>query len=275
MIVSSGPLHSSALHCRELVGRVSRDRALLAELAPANIRPHLWAIAAFDWEIGRIPDLVSEPMLGAIRRQWWREAWAEIASGNPRHHPVVETLAEAHRASPLPLGAVETYMDAREAEQEAPPVDLLAMKQRAAAIGGSIARLEAALLAGGMGEADAAETGTAWALVGEVRALPHRLGHGRHGLPADRVAALEPGLDRLDPAALAPAFRDLVREICAEAEASLPAARGMPPFFRGYRQLTLHYIKRLRKAGWNPFAVSVNAPTFGRAWSVARIKIGV
>ncbi len=268
--VSSGPLHSSALHCRELVGRVSRDRALLAELAPADMRPHLWAIAAFDWEIGRIPDRVSEPMLGAIRRQWWREAWEEIAGGNPRRHPVVEALAEAHRASPLPLDAVETYLDAREAEQEAPPADLSAMKQRAAAIGGSIARLEAIVLGGGT-----AEAGTAWALVGEVRALPHRLSHGRHGLPEDRVAALDPGLDRLDPGALTPTFRDLVRDICAEGEAALPSARAMPPVFRGYRRLTAHYIKRLRKTDWNPFAVSVNAPTFGRAWSVARVRIGM
>ena len=268
--MSSAALHSSTIHCRDLVRRVNPDRALLAELAPQELRPHIWAIAAFDWEVGRIPDMVSEPMLGAIRRQWWRDAWAEIADGKPRRHPVVEALAEANRTVPLPLDAVEAYLEAREAEQEAPPAHLVEMNERASALGGGIARLEAAILGGGE-----AEFGAAWTMVGEVRALPQRLRHGRHGLPADRIAALSTGLEKLDPASLEPGFHDLMQRICAEAETSLPSPNGMPPFFRGYHRLTRHYARRLRQAGWNPFAESVNAPTFGRVWSIARVKIGV
>ena len=266
--MSSAALSDTAIHCRDLVRRVSADRALLAELAPPAERPRLWAVAAFDWEVARIPDLVSEPMLGAIRRQWWREAWAEIEAGKPRRHPVVEALAEAHRSSPLPLAAAETYLDAREAEQDGPPADLAEMQARAAAIGGSIAAMED----GGSGQA-ARDTGTAWAMLGEVRALPHRLHQGRHGMPADRVAGLAENLDRLDPQALEPAFCALIRDIAAQAEADLPPQAGLPPLFRGYRRLTLHYARRLRQAGWNPFQESVNAPTLGRVWSVARVKL--
>jgi phytoene synthase len=268
--VSSVPLSDAAIHCRDLVRRVNADRALLAELAPPAMRPHLWAIAAFDWEVGRIPDLVSEPMLGAIRRQWWRDAWVEIAADKPRRHPVVEVLAEAHQARPLPMDAVETYLEAREAEQDAPPANLTEMLQRGQAIGGGIAKLEAAVLGRAEGGA-----GTAWAMIGELRALPLRLQHGRHGLPADRVEALKTGLEQLDPKALDSGFCAIIREVAETAMASLLLSRDMPPLFQGYRRLSLHYAKRLRQAGWNPFTESVNAPTLGRAWSVARVKLGL
>lgn len=270
MTVSSAPLSDEAIHCRDLVRRVNPDRALLAELAPPRLRPHLWAIAAFDWEVGRIPDLVSEPMLGAIRRQWWRDAWAEIAEGRPRRHPVVEALAAAHQAAALPLAAVDAYLEAREAEQEGPPTDMAQMKERAAGIGGRIAALEGALLG-----RDLTGAGAAWALIGEVRALPQRLQHGRHGLPEDRVAALPEALSSLDPDNLDRTFIQLVQEITAAAEAAARAETGGMPLAHGYRRLTLHYAAKLRQAGWNPFAVSVNAHTFGRVWSVAMAKLGL
>ena len=271
--MSSAPLHPSALHCRDLVRRVNPDRALLAELAPEAARPGIWAIAAFDWEVARIPDLVSEPMLGAIRRQWWRDAWAEIESSRPRHHPVVEALAAAHQATPLPMDSVDAYLDAREAEQDGPPETADEMRAQATAIGGCIACLEATTL--GQPSQDAVAIGTAWALLGEVRTLPLRLQHGRHGLPADRVAALELGLDSLDPNAIEPGIIALFQDICVDATAGLPSGRGLPALHQGYRHLTLLYGKRLKAAGWNPFSSAINAPTFGRVWSVARVRFGL
>lgn len=272
--MSSAPLHPSALHCRDLVRKVNPDRALLAELAPEKARPGIWAIAAFDWEVARIPDLVSEPMLGAIRRHWWREAWAEIESGQPRHHPVVEALAAAHQMTPLSMDVVEAYLEAREAEQDGPPETDDAMRARAAAIGGSIAQLEAAALGQPLGGAE--PIGTAWAMMGELRALPLRLQQGRHGLPANRVATLENGLEHLDPNALEPALICLIEEIGTAATASLTRrSRGLPALFQGYRHLTLLYGKRLQQSGWNPFSTAINAPTFSRAWSVARVRFGL
>lgn len=246
---------------------------MLAELAPEKARPGIWAIAAFDWEVARIPDLVSEPMLGAIRRQWWRDAWAEIESGQPRHHPVVEALAAAHQVNPLPRSAAETYLDAREAEQEGPPETADEMQARATAIGGGIAHLEAAALGQPL---EAAESiGMAWALLGELRALPLRLQQGRHGLPTDRIAELEHGLEHLDPNALEPVLTALIEEIGVSATASLTRRQGLPALFKGYRHLTLLYGKRLQRNGWNPFSTAINAPTFGRAWSVARVRLGL
>ena len=50
-----------------------RDRYLAALLGPRPIRRDLIALAAFAGEVGRIPAFVTEPMMGRIRLQWWRE----------------------------------------------------------------------------------------------------------------------------------------------------------------------------------------------------------
>lgn len=63
------------------------DFYLSALLAPRAARDDLIALAAYHGEVARIPLTVSEPMLGQIRLQWWRDAIEaaspESASGNP------------------------------------------------------------------------------------------------------------------------------------------------------------------------------------------------
>lgn len=267
-------LTSAAQHCRDLIRNTDPDRLLLAELAPPDRRPALWALAAFNWEVARIPERVSEPMLGAIRRQWWRDAWAEIAAGQPRRHPVVEALTDAHAATPFDLTLIETLLDAREGEHDGPPADLPTLVRRAEEIGGALARLEAAAL--GLGAAaDAEHVGTAWALVGSLRGLPQHLRHGRHQLPESLLAEHAIRLDRLDAAAPPAGFLAIIGSVAGHAEARLDETGPLPPLFRGYRRLTRLYGNRLRRAGWNPFDASINAPTAGRALRVLAVRLGL
>ncbi|NHK27475.1 squalene/phytoene synthase family protein [Parvularcula flava] len=81
-------------YCRDEAARASPDLVLSAQFAPADERDRLMALYAFAAEIHRIPATVSEPPLGAIRQQWWREALEEIFSGGAvRVHPVAEALS--------------------------------------------------------------------------------------------------------------------------------------------------------------------------------------
>jgi len=57
------------------------------------------ALEAFDLELAQVPARVSEPMLGSIRFQCWREALADLAAGNVSRHKVVLALDRAGRAS--------------------------------------------------------------------------------------------------------------------------------------------------------------------------------
>ena len=73
------------------------DRYVSALFAPGACREHLFALYAFNVELARIGDQVSEPQLGEIRLQWWRDALDLAASGDARF----ESVICRGRASPL------------------------------------------------------------------------------------------------------------------------------------------------------------------------------
>lgn len=75
------------------LARSDRARYLCALAAPRDKRDGLLALLAFDQEIARIPLVVSEPMLGKIRLQWWIDALPGITSDFPPGHPVAQALS--------------------------------------------------------------------------------------------------------------------------------------------------------------------------------------
>ena len=87
---------SDALSARRAVWDAARTHAfetyLAALLAPKDVRDDLVVLAAFLGEAARIPFLVSEPTLGDIRIQWWRD-W--LALVEPQSAPTGNVLADA------------------------------------------------------------------------------------------------------------------------------------------------------------------------------------
>ncbi len=73
-------------YCAELVRDADRDRFLAALFAPAEQRDALFALYAFNVEVGRVREAAREPLPGEIRLQWWRDVSA--ASGPGRRAPI-------------------------------------------------------------------------------------------------------------------------------------------------------------------------------------------
>ena len=61
-------------YCTDQVRRLDRARYQTTLFAPTALRGVVTALFAFDIEIAKIRDLVSEPLLGRIRVQWWRDS---------------------------------------------------------------------------------------------------------------------------------------------------------------------------------------------------------
>lgn len=89
-------------HCQELVAKADKDRYLSCLYAPAAKRPHLFALYAFNIEITRIRESVSEPQIGLVRQQWWLDTIEGIYAGTTQDHPVAQALARAIEAANLP-----------------------------------------------------------------------------------------------------------------------------------------------------------------------------
>jgi phytoene synthase len=92
------------------------DRYLSALLAPRRIRADLVALAAFAGEIARIPGFVTEPVMGEIRLQWWRDVVTIMpSSGMITGHPIADALAGAVRRHALPVRLLVSAIDAQSA----------------------------------------------------------------------------------------------------------------------------------------------------------------
>lgn len=141
------------------LARTRRGPYLAALSAPQDRQPGLLALLAFDAELARIPQLVSEPMLGRIRLQWWVDVLPQMA-GNA--HPVVRALAPLGLDGAALQSMVEAHQFALD-DTTASVADHVAFAQ---ASGGALA----ALMVQALGVADtlahtaARDVGTAWAL---------------------------------------------------------------------------------------------------------------
>lgn len=173
------------------VRKHDRDRFVTALFAPAAKREALFALYAFNAELARVRELVSEPLLGEMRLQWWRDAIEKFYSGGYLAHPVAEGLAAAIRAHQLSRGLFDRLIDARAADLlNGPPADLAALEAYADGTSATVVALAAEIL-GARGAATAPairHAGIGWALVGLLRAYPFHAAAGRIYLPADLLA---------------------------------------------------------------------------------------
>lgn len=88
---SFDPAAAQAL--RSAARSAAPDLYLAALLAPPAARDDLVTLAAFAGEIGRIALSVSEPTLGLIKLQWWRDALKGGAAGQLSGHPVADATS--------------------------------------------------------------------------------------------------------------------------------------------------------------------------------------
>ncbi|WP_114390998.1 phytoene/squalene synthase family protein [Notoacmeibacter marinus] len=89
--------------------------AALLYMAEPFRRP-LATLHLFDLELARIPRLVSEPMAGEIRLQWWREVLSGERAGEGRSHPLASALVEVISAHNLPMSGFGMMLDGRIAD---------------------------------------------------------------------------------------------------------------------------------------------------------------
>lgn len=102
-----------------IVRQQDSDRFLLSLMVGGRYRPALWALFAFNYEIAKTREVVSDTTIGLIRLQWWRDAIKEIYEGQPvRQHEVVEALAEAIKQYNLPREDFDNLIYAREFDLE-------------------------------------------------------------------------------------------------------------------------------------------------------------
>jgi len=178
-------------HIAEEVRQYDYDRWLCSLFAPSDIREHLFAFLAFNIELSRIRETVSEPMLGDIRLQWWREAISGLERRSPKSHPVIEALDFTNRRRPIDFSLMQDMVDVRARDLDPTPISSIdELMAYADGTGGALHRLMMPLTGFESSEGmDAAgQAGRAFALSGIIRAIPF---HFRHDLVLIPVEMME------------------------------------------------------------------------------------
>ena len=155
------------------------DRLRASKLAEPMAQTALGWIYAFHLELAKVPELVSEPMIGEIRYQWWREAVAEIyEGGHVRAHEVTTPLSIVLREYDVPRFWVDRLIDGRNRDLDPSPfVNITEAIDYCHQTSGVLMQIAARCLTADFDEQAVLAAGEAWGLTGLARA--YRYYHDR------------------------------------------------------------------------------------------------
>lgn len=228
---------------------VDPDRMRAARLADPDQRDQLFVLYAFHAELSKIPELVSEPMMGRIRYQWWRDCLDEIYTGKAvRKHEVALPLAKMIEQTGLSRFRLDQIIDGRERDLDPRPfAKIEAAIDYADATSGSLARAAVAIC----GEEGGAEAGRAWGLTGLARSYRYY---------ADAM------LKELDFSDILSAADSAYREAMIN-----KPAEAMPAL--AYTALVPGFLKRMKKSDYDPTQQVPSYAPFAKQLKMLRVVV--
>ena len=248
---------------RELRGH-DHDRYLASLMVSGNTRRALTALYAFNLEIARTREVVTETLLGEMRLQFWRETIDEIYRGDgARQHPVAQELSWAISNYHLAKEPIDHLLAARHRDlSDEPPASLAELDRYVEATSAGL--LEVALgTAGAANETVTQVTrdiGVSFGLSGLLRAVPFHARQRRLYLPTDLLEQADIDRETVFAGRFSPGLATVIQQVAERARGRLTAARQSwsvvpraqrPVLLLGsLADLDLH---RLRQVSHNPF----------------------
>jgi phytoene synthase len=271
----------NADYCHDLVRTGDKDRYLSSLFAPDHLRPRLLALYAFNIEIARIRETVSEAMLGEIRLEWWHDAIEGLYAGTQTGHPVIAGLAPAIAEAGLPKHAFINMIEARKFDLYDDPIpDLGALEGYLGETSSMLIQLAAMTLARDQAKSLAEVSGlagVAMGIAGLLRSLPLTRARGQCFVPKEMLERqdLSPAhlLTARNPEAIATVLSELRTNAANRlAEARAKAASIPPETFPAYlpASLTGLYLARLEELGARSLSEVAEIAQWRRQWALYR-----
>ena len=221
--------------CLRALQETDRDRYLASLLTPADRRTAIVALYAYNAELGRVRDLVREPLPGEVRLQYWRDLLEGSAHGETAANPVAAELLRAVETWRLPVAPLVSMADARIFDLYDDPMETTTMFEGYAGETAAALIQLAALVLDAKAAEGAAEiaghAGVALAVAGALLLMPIHRVRGQVYLPTQILASV--GLDR-------EAF------LAGETDGRLSAA------IQAFAGFGLDHLRRARAAGRIP-----------------------
>ena len=250
-------------YCGEMVRKYDPDRFLLSLFMKPGRRDAVWALYAFNHEIARTREVVTETRLGLIRLQWWRDALAAVYEGKPvLKHQVLEPLAAAIAAHKLPREWFDNLLYGREFDlEDRAPATLEGMINYADFTSAPLVRLALQINGDAADEAAAKAAATLYALTGLLRATSVHLVQRRCYLPEDLLHKAQVDIYDLYDGKKLENLKPVAEAVAAAAKKVAAAIPGnAPPHLRLIRKMSLIYLAQIEKAGYSLFSSALLQP---------------
>src|SRR6202789_3312778 len=112
--------------CAELVRTHDFTRYASTLFMPAEQRRALIALYAFNVEISRVHEQVSQPLPGEMRLQWWTDMLAGTSHGGVEGNPVAAELTREIASGRLPVERLARLIEEHEFDLYNDPMPTMA-----------------------------------------------------------------------------------------------------------------------------------------------------
>jgi phytoene synthase len=262
---TSGEDKSAAGHCAEVVRTGDFARYASTLFVPAPERRALLALYAFNVEICRVHALVSQPLPGEIRLQWWRDMLAGKDHGGVEGNPIAAELLLAIRSYRLPVERLSRLIEEHQFDLYNDPMPTMAaLEGYINDTSSALFSLAAAVMGPPSGEVEhlARHAGLAQGIVQVMASLPLDASQRRLFVPQQMLTKYDCDPEDLFAGRQTPKLREALDGMLGEARTHLDTAytllTSVAPEVRP-AFLPLAQVKRdlalLMRADNNPFAV--------------------
>jgi 15-cis-phytoene synthase len=269
----------AASFCADLVRTHDFSRYASTLFVPARERRALFAIYAFNAEISRVHDLVSQPLPGEIRLQWWTDMLAGSGHGSVEGNPVAAELLLAIRNFRLPVGPLSRLVEEHQFDLYNDPMpSMTALEGYLSGTASALFSIAARVMARSSEETDhlARHAGLAQGIAQVIAALPRDASRRQLFLPLQFLEQQGGNVEDVFSGRQTPQLRAAIDQLIAEANGHRKTALSLlptvPPAVRPiFLPLALaeRDLARMSRASRDPFAQQATS-RLGVLWTVWR-----
>jgi 15-cis-phytoene synthase len=217
----------AAAFCADLVRSHDFTRYAATLFVPADQRRALLALYAFNAEVARVRDQVSQPLPGEVRLQWWTDMLAGNGHGGVEGNPVAAELLLAVRQWSLPTEPLSRLIDEHQFDLYNDPMPTLAALEGYVTDTSSALFALAARIAGSRsGEVEhlARHAGLAQGFSQVIASLPRDAARRQLFVPQQLLQKHGSGMEEVFAGKQTPNIRAALDQLISEARQHLDAA---------------------------------------------------
>jgi phytoene synthase len=279
--MSSGGTDAAAF-CADLVRSHDFIRYASTLFVPAELRRPLLALYAFNVEVSRVHEQVSQPLPGEVRLQWWTDMLAGAGHGGVEGNPVASELLLVIRNFRLPVERLVRLVEEHQFDLYNDPMPTVAALEGYANDTSSTLFALAARIAGPpSAEIDhlARHAGLAFCVVQAINALPRDAARRQLFVPLQLLEKHGSGMEQVYAGRQTPQARAAIDELTGSARQHLDTAlallgdvpKQLRPIFLPLA-IVRRDLERLSRADNDPFVPRLRSrfSTLWLTWRASR-----